>query len=47
MSIRNVMKKILIVVVLILVAIQFITIDKTNPPVDMSKDFLATYKSTQ
>ncbi|MCW8848753.1 MAG: heme-binding domain-containing protein [Melioribacteraceae bacterium] len=34
-------KKIIIVVVLILVAIQFITIDQTNPPADMSKDFIS------
>lgn len=34
------MKKILFVILLILVAIQFITIDKTNPPVDDSKDFI-------
>lgn len=33
-------KKILIGVVIVLVGIQFITIDKTNPPVDASKDFM-------
>jgi hypothetical protein len=35
------LKKIIIVVVLILAAIQFITIDQTNPPIDMSKDFIS------
>ena len=35
------MKKILLVIVLVLIGIQFITIDKTNPPVDMTKDFIA------
>jgi hypothetical protein len=34
------MKKVLIIIVVLLVAIQFITIDKTNPPVDISNDFL-------
>jgi hypothetical protein len=33
-------KKILIGVVIVLVGIQFIRIDKTNPPVDASKDFM-------
>lgn len=36
------MKKVLIVVVVLLIGIQFITIDKTNPVADMKKDFLAT-----
>ena len=36
------MKKVLIIVIVILVAIQFITIDKTNPPLEMSKDFIST-----
>ena len=36
------MKKILIIFIVLLAAIQFITIDKTNPPADMNKDFLAT-----
>lgn len=34
------MKKILVIIVLILIGIQFITIDKTNPTADMSKDFI-------
>lgn len=34
------MKKVLIVIVLVLIGIQFITIDKNNPPVEMEKDFL-------
>jgi hypothetical protein len=34
------LKKILISLVVLLVAIQFIRIDKTNPPVDKSKDFI-------
>ena len=34
------MKKALIIIVVILIGIQFITIDKTNPPVDMEKDFI-------
>ena len=36
------MKKVLIIVIVFLVAIQFITIDKTNPPLEMSKDFIST-----
>lgn len=34
------MKKFLIIIVVLLIAIQFITIDKENPPADMNKDFL-------
>ena len=34
------MKKVLIIIVVLLVAIQFFTIDKTNPPADMDKDFI-------
>jgi len=34
------MKKVLIIIISILVVIQFITIDKTNPVVDSSKDFI-------
>lgn len=34
------MKKVLILIVVILVGIQFITIDKTNPPIDEKKDFI-------
>lgn len=33
-------KKIIILIVLVLIGIQFITIDKTNPPIDSKKDFL-------
>ena len=39
------MKKLLIIVIVLLVAIQFITIDKTNPPIDMSKDFISLINS--
>ena len=39
------MKKLLIIVIVLLVAIQFITIDKTNPPIDMSKDFISVINS--
>jgi len=34
------MKKVMIIIVLILIAIQFITIDRINPPADMNKDFI-------
>jgi Haem-binding domain len=34
------MKKVLIVIVIILIGIQYFTIDKTNPPADMKKDFI-------
>ncbi|MFN8326434.1 MAG: heme-binding domain-containing protein [Flavobacteriaceae bacterium] len=34
------MKKILIALLVVLVVIQFFQIDKTNPPVDLNKDFL-------
>ncbi|MDR1877502.1 MAG: heme-binding domain-containing protein [Flavobacteriaceae bacterium] len=34
------MKKILIITLLVLVAIQFIRIDKTNPPVDAEQDYV-------
>lgn len=35
------MKKVLILVIVILIGIQFITIDKTNPPAEMEKDFIS------
>jgi len=34
------MKKVLIIIIVILIGIQFITIDKTNPSADMGKDFI-------
>ena len=34
------MKKVIILLIVILIGIQFITIDKTNPPTDMEKDFI-------
>lgn len=34
------MKKIIILIVLALIGIQFITIDKTNPPINSNKDFI-------
>lgn len=35
------MKKIIFLIIIILIGIQFITIDKTNPPIDSKKDFFA------
>ena len=34
------MKKVIILLIVILIGIQFITIDKTNPSADMTKDFI-------
>jgi hypothetical protein len=38
-------KKIIIGLVLVLVLIQFIRVDKTNPPIDSSKDFVTLVKA--
>ncbi len=39
------MKKVLWIVIAVLVIIQFITVDKTNPPVQQDKDFLTMIKA--
>jgi hypothetical protein len=41
------MKKVLFALLAVFIIIQFISIDKTNPPVDKSKDFLALKKTPQ
>jgi hypothetical protein len=41
------MKKILIALLVVLVVLQFFQIDKTNPAVDESKDFLKTQNTPQ
>jgi Haem-binding domain len=38
------LKKIIIGLIVLLIAIQFFRIDKTNPPVDQTKDFIALTK---
>lgn len=38
------MKKVIIIIISALILIQFITIDKTNPNVDISKDFITLTK---
>jgi hypothetical protein len=37
-------KKIIISLVVVLILIQFIRVDKTNPPIDLSKDFVTLVK---
>ena len=41
------MKKILIALLVVLVVLQFFQIDKTNPAVDVSKDFLKTQNTPE